>query len=558
MALGLLGESQFQTLEALNIITSLLSLLGILCVLSLMISVGVFGYKKKSVQIFHTISFNKLSFYIISFIFLSDLFRIIGQLLPTPADAINASFYSEISCRPGAFFKLFGSISTFCWMNITSYIVYKLLLYPHKFDKFYVERIKRIFQCISWPVALIISIIPLATGQYTMARSDGPWCFIDTRSSEGMTIAFFCYYLWLFIAWVLVNLVYVAIGKLLVNDYKKAKRLNDDEINRNNHNNIITKVPTIQRLQYFPLIFIFCWFWEILSISYNKLHPSPLFILKVFQISFTNLYGVFNTILFFYVIYNYNSNHVIYRNPKTIGNKKKNKKVKSSRKDKKVRKKLKKKLKKQGLKTANSSNSALKDRDDTDNGDGVQVTNTTTTTHYQVIQNRGNSHTNNDDLSGATVSLGIGNISVMSPTSISPKQGKSIADPIVLSDIDDEYDEEFEEDEYDLTDLTELDHYGFKKNVTIGYNEDESDDFYSDDNDDTNHDIGVIEDETTNITPKALDIENANKSFLNNHHCTKSSRTNTSNRSNNESGFGLLSDDEEIQHDIVDDEDGYR
>ena len=181
MAFGL-GESQYSTLETLNIITSLMSLIGILCVLSLMISVGVFGYKKKNVQIFHTISFNKLSFYIISFIFLSDLFRIIGQLLPTPADAINggSSFYSDISCRPGAFFKLFGSISTFCWMNITSYIVYKLLLYPHKFDKFYVERIKRIFQCISWPVALIISIIPLAAEQYTMARSDGPWCFIDS------------------------------------------------------------------------------------------------------------------------------------------------------------------------------------------------------------------------------------------------------------------------------------------------------------------------------------------------------------------------------------------
>lgn len=179
---GLL-ESQYSTLEALNVVTSLLSLIGILSVLTLMISVGVFGYKKKNIQIFHTISFNKLSFYIISFIFLADLLRIIGHLLPSPSDAINASFYSELSCRPGAFFKLFGSISTFLWMYITSYIVYKLLLYPHKFDKFYVERIKRMFHCVSWPVSLIVSIIPLALGQYTIARSDGPWCFIDSLVS---------------------------------------------------------------------------------------------------------------------------------------------------------------------------------------------------------------------------------------------------------------------------------------------------------------------------------------------------------------------------------------
>lgn len=387
-----------------------------------------------------------------------------------------------------------------------------------------------------------------------------------------MTIAFFCYYLWLFIAWVLVNLVYVAIGKLLINDYKKAKRLNDDEINRNNHNNIITKVPTIQRLQYFPLIFIFCWFWEILSISYNKLHSNPLFILKVFQVSFTNLYGLFNTILFFYVIYNYNSNHVTHRNPKTIGAKKK--KIKSSRKDKKVRKKLKKKLKKQGIKNiaGTNSNSALKDIDDTD-GDGVQVTNTTTTAHYQIINRKdtGSGTNNNDELSGATISLNVGNISVMSPTSMSNKANNT-TDPIVLSDIDDEYDEEFEEDEYDLTDLD--DHYGMRKNVTIGYNEDESDDFYSDNDD--NDGIGVIEEDTniTDITPKSekathsfLSVKNSNKSNKSN-----KSRTNTSNI-NNESGFGLLSDDDRddnhrivemqhydddiILHEIVDEDDGY-
>ena len=175
----MLSESQYRTLEVLNTITSLISLMGILSVLALTISVGVFGYKKKKIEIFHTISFNKLSFYIIAFIFVSDTFRMIGHLLPTPSSPLPL-FYSDLTCRPGAFFKLFGSISTFLWMNITSYIVYKLLLYPHKFDKFYVERIKRIFHCISWPIALLISITPLALQQYTMARTDGPWCFIDS------------------------------------------------------------------------------------------------------------------------------------------------------------------------------------------------------------------------------------------------------------------------------------------------------------------------------------------------------------------------------------------
>ena len=175
----LLSESQYSTLEFLNITTALISLIGILSVLITMISVGVFEYKKRSISAFHTLSFSKLSFFILTFIFLSDLFRIIGHLLPSPSASLP-SFYSELSCRPGAFFKLFGSISTFLWMNITSYIVYKLLLFPHKFDKFYVERIKRLFHCISWPIALLISAVPLAASQYTVSRSNGPWCFIDS------------------------------------------------------------------------------------------------------------------------------------------------------------------------------------------------------------------------------------------------------------------------------------------------------------------------------------------------------------------------------------------
>merc|ERR1719433_982621 len=113
-----------------------------------------------------------------------------------------------------------------------------------------------------------------------MARADGPWCFIDSSSPKGTLIAFLCYYLWLIVAWSLVILVYIGIGRLLVIDYKKAKRCNEDSINILNHNSIITTVPTIQRLQYFPLIFIFCFFWEILSIFYDSIGIDDVFIIK--------------------------------------------------------------------------------------------------------------------------------------------------------------------------------------------------------------------------------------------------------------------------------------
>eukprot|EP00484_Ammonia_sp_Unknown_P024483 CAMPEP_0197024262 /NCGR_PEP_ID=MMETSP1384-20130603/4849_1 /TAXON_ID=29189 /ORGANISM="Ammonia sp." /LENGTH=581 /DNA_ID=CAMNT_0042452619 /DNA_START=52 /DNA_END=1797 /DNA_ORIENTATION=- len=526
-------ESQYSTIETLNIITSLLSLLGIISVLLMIISVGVFGYKKKRIALFHTISFNKLSFYIITFIFLSDFFRMIGHLLPSPSTALPAS-YSELTCRPGAFFKLFGSISTFLWMNITSYIVYRLLLYPHKFDKFYVERIKRIFHIISWPIALIISIIPLALQQYSVARSDGPWCFIDTHKPRGMVIAFFCYYLFLMVAWSVIILVYIAILRLLINDYNKAKKYNNDKINIWNHNNIITKVPTIQRLQFFPLIFIFCWFWEILSISYNKLQSNDLWAIKLTQTIFTNLYGLFNAILFFYVIYNYNSNEVKHRDPKTIGIRKKKKKKTKEKKEKKAKKS--KSSKKAKPKKRNATSEVDGDKEEKESVGGVDVTNTTTTrqtaaktrktnSNYLLVPNNGKDAEANDaELSGPTVSLGVGNVSVMSPTSISTeervKKHRSSKVQVIADDEDDEDDDEEEDEDVvvalsedsgdsekadgEVYEITEYDDE-YRKNVTIGYNEDESDDeFYSGDDGVGNIDI-VDNDEgeqNLNLTPR--------------------------------------------------------
>jgi len=87
----------------------------------------------------------------------------------------------------GCIFKLFGSLSVFLWMNTTSYIVYRLLLKPQTFDKNYVQRIKRIFHGVSWPIALSVAIIPLAADQYTIATPDGPWCFIDGMFSGAVS-----------------------------------------------------------------------------------------------------------------------------------------------------------------------------------------------------------------------------------------------------------------------------------------------------------------------------------------------------------------------------------
>ena len=248
-----------------------------------------------------------------------------------------------------------------------------------------------------------------------------------------MLIAFCCYYLWLIVCWIIIILVYIAIGRLLISDYKKAKNYNSDAINIQNHNVIITKVPTIQRLQYYPLIFIFCWFWEILSISYNYLNENNLFIIKCLQIFFTNLYGLFNAILFFFVIHHYTSNHVIYKNPKTSNSKKIKRKT---------------------------SKSAEMNPATNESVDGVLVTVTTNTNKHH------------EEVSGTSISLNAGMVEVVSPSSISTPEKMFNAAEFSL------HNDEVTDDEKLI------------QNVIVGYNEDESDDFYSDEGD-----IAVIEEE---------------------------------------------------------------
>lgn len=236
-------------------------------------------------------------------------------------------------------------------------------------------------------------------------------------------LAIWCYALFVIVAYCGIVLVYFGIVRLLCNDYKKAKRLNGDSINVLKHNNIITKVPTIQRLQYFPLIFVVCFFWEMVSIFHHS------FAIKIMQIAATNLYSAFNALLFVYVLYNFSGNQVTYRNPNTIGTKRR-RKCKSK---------------------AAATDDCPADRvcpepelTVTDTQNGVMVTATTLTRPVEV-----------DELS--TISLNIGNVLVMTPTAMATEVTDSVDDATLNS----------EEQSQSMND------------VVIGYNEDESDYLFS-------------------------------------------------------------------------------
>merc|ERR1740123_2973355 len=333
--------------------------------------------------------------------------------------------------------------------------------------------------------------------QYTVARSNGPWCFIDTHSSVGMLLALFCYYLWLIVCWLIIILVYIAIGKLLIRDYKKACNLNNDAIN--GHNNIITKVPTIQRLQYYPLIFIFCWSFEIISIAYNLFDEDSLFIIKCLQAVFTNLYGAFNAILFFFVIHHYTSNHVTHKIPKRI-------------------------KKKTRTQTPQSERESV---------DGIQVT--ATTNNYQT-------KTSHDEVSGTIITLNpIGCVEVVSPSSIwTPEHMLGAGNGYAFSLCG-------QHDEVLVTD-DDCERSGKGKNVMLGYNEDEEDeseltDFYSDDDG-----VNVI-DETDEEEHDGNDLMSGWKEeILNN---IKQTTESLCHPTSGITGFSLLRNETDVKNDVL-------
>lgn len=193
-----MSSKQGIVLENLSLVTSSISLvcsLIVICTIIASLTGNCICWRTlKGVKV------TKLSFHIIAMVSISDCIRIIGNLIGSP------SSHSAL-CALQTFLKNVGGVCSFLWISTMSFVIYVLLFYTMKINAksetidTYVKRL----HFIIWPIAIALAIIPLAMNKY---ENTGGWCFIS-GDTDGYILRFFCYYLWILFAWLLITFVYV-------------------------------------------------------------------------------------------------------------------------------------------------------------------------------------------------------------------------------------------------------------------------------------------------------------------------------------------------------------
>eukprot|EP01084_Bolivina_argentea_P086171 155753_1 len=270
--MAFLTEQEQTNLVILSVVTSLISFLAAMTVVItiFMGSKGFCGGALRGVKV------ERLSFHLIAMVSISDAIRTLGNLFGAPASDSGL-------CGFQTFLKIFGGTASFAWVAVITFVMYTLLMDSKKWDKFSLQKYKKIFHGICWLFAFVNALIPVAGGYYANTSS---WCFID-HSDAGILLRFFCYYLWVVLVWFIIVILYIRIWRFI----KK-------------HKVELSSIPTVSKLLYYPLIFFFCWFWSLLRRSFNVFSSdgeAPIGIIGL-QIFFGNLYGLANAIMYGWIV----------------------------------------------------------------------------------------------------------------------------------------------------------------------------------------------------------------------------------------------------------------
>jgi len=267
-----LSGDERNMLVVLSVVTSAISFIASMSVV-VTIVMGQYGYCK---GVLRGVKVERLSFHLIAMVSISDSIRTLGNLFGAPPS-------ESALCGMQTFLKIFGGTASFAWISVIAFIMYKLLSNPEKWDKFTLQRHKRVFHCCCWLFAFLNALIPVATGYYSNTVS---WCFIDS-SNIGILLRFFCYYLWCIMAWIVAVVLYFRIWR-----YMTQNKVD------------LWSLPTVSRLLYYPLIFFFCWFWSLFRRTYNVIDDGPDAPVAIIglQVFFGNLYGFANAMLYGWIV----------------------------------------------------------------------------------------------------------------------------------------------------------------------------------------------------------------------------------------------------------------
>jgi len=248
------SKSEVDTLVAINVVCSALSLVG-----SLIIIVSFLYFKE----------LRTFAFRLVFFVSCSDFCACVFQLFGDPQ--------TKTLCQLQGFGENVFTLSSFMWVTAIAIVINAIRV---KYERFPKEKYLLWCHSIIWPSSLVISILPFFSDSYGHA---GGWCWIKDFDAIDRIWRIVCFYSILLLIFCYLVYVYFRLYR-----YLSA----EDEVSNDSQ-------AMLRKVIVFPLVIFVCYFFgfirRLLEVI-GLVHPP--FWLAVVHVSTSSLLGLGNAIVY--------------------------------------------------------------------------------------------------------------------------------------------------------------------------------------------------------------------------------------------------------------------
>eukprot|EP00658_Telonema_sp_P-2_P005069 TRINITY_DN118_c0_g1_i21.p1 TRINITY_DN118_c0_g1~~TRINITY_DN118_c0_g1_i21.p1 ORF type:complete len:392 (-),score=80.86 TRINITY_DN118_c0_g1_i21:456-1631(-) len=321
------SSSQQDALTAINIVTSVISMIGSGFIACSMLYISYRGWRDNG-----EILLKKIHSRLVFMLAVSDVNYSFAMLMGDPSDGSSLCYFQAIW---GSFFELTSvgwvvAIAYYLWQSFTRAEVVDEIE-EEKDSKSEEEREAQRQQeeqehekwmwykiwASNWGFALFWTCIPFADGNHY--GESGAWCWIDD-SDAGDAMRYYCFYIWLWIAIGLICFLYYQLGASVFNLIEENNKLKNSGSSEgsggytfckvlkmlwspqaNMDANDAAMINIVRRLCLYPIILIGSWiFGTVNRLQQTFDSTNPNFGLFVMHIWTSNMNGFFNALVYGY------------------------------------------------------------------------------------------------------------------------------------------------------------------------------------------------------------------------------------------------------------------
>jgi len=305
------SSSEEDWLTAWNIITSIMSMAGSGFIVISMLFLSIKSYREDPSR---TYLLKLLHFRLVFMLSVSDVMYSLAMLAGDPENKSSTCYWQAIW---SSFFELTSLGWVLCiaftlWQNINLFIRRGQQPSPDEENLLFYK-----MWIANWLFATFWTCIPLADGNHY--ADAGAWCWIDD-SDTGQAMRYMTYYLWLWIAIILICIMYYQLIKQLHKLIRESPESGAQAEGQEQPNCCVVLCDIIkvifsdesqhdvasaemlrimQRLCLYPVILIGCWTFGTINRLQNSFEPdNPNLGLFVMHMITSNLNGFFNSIVY--------------------------------------------------------------------------------------------------------------------------------------------------------------------------------------------------------------------------------------------------------------------